>query len=115
MDGKGIGANAFAMVALANGSLRLGPDSEWRSARAELAALPGFGPWTVESVMMRALGDPDAFPATDLGVRKAAGRASKSRRDVASKSTTGTPAAASWRLASTLSMAIALAVTPHPT
>ena len=30
---------------------------------------PGIGPWTAEYVAMRALGDPDALPATDLGVR----------------------------------------------
>ncbi len=40
-------------------------------ARRQLAAIPGIGPWTVEVVAMRALGDPDAFPETDLGVRKA--------------------------------------------
>ncbi|MEW2544650.1 AlkA N-terminal domain-containing protein [Streptomyces sp. NPDC047002] len=58
--------------ALASGALRLGPDSDWTEARAALAALPGFGPWTVESIAMRALGDPDAFLPTDLGVRRAA-------------------------------------------
>ena len=35
---------------------------------SNLLALPGIGPWTVEYVAMRALGDPDAFPAGDLGV-----------------------------------------------
>ncbi|MFJ6935043.1 AlkA N-terminal domain-containing protein [Streptomyces sp. NPDC101132] len=58
--------------ALADGSLPLGIDSDWESARARLAALPGFGPWTVEVIAMRALGDPDAFLPTDLGVRRAA-------------------------------------------
>ncbi|MFJ7627871.1 AlkA N-terminal domain-containing protein [Streptomyces sp. NPDC097595] len=58
--------------ALADGSLRLGPDSDWDRARAELAALPGFGPWTVEVIAMRALGDPDAFLPTDLGIRRSA-------------------------------------------
>ncbi|MCZ7457047.1 AlkA N-terminal domain-containing protein [Streptomyces sp. WMMC940] len=58
--------------ALADGTLRLGPDSDWDEARARLSALPGFGPWTVEAIAMRALGDPDAFPATDLGIRHAA-------------------------------------------
>ncbi|MFD9971530.1 AlkA N-terminal domain-containing protein [Streptomyces sp. NPDC059011] len=58
--------------ALADGTLRLGPDSDWDEARARLSALPGFGPWTVEAIAMRALGDPDAFPVTDLGVRHAA-------------------------------------------
>ncbi|OKI71125.1 DNA-3-methyladenine glycosylase 2 family protein [Streptomyces sp. MJM1172] len=58
--------------ALADGSLPLGIDSDWEDARARLNALPGFGPWTTEVIAMRALGDPDAFLASDLGVRKAA-------------------------------------------
>ncbi len=41
-------------------------------ARAQLLALPGIGPWTAQTVTMRALGDPDAFLATDLGVLAAA-------------------------------------------
>ena len=36
-----------------------------------LLALPGIGPWTASYVALRALGDPDAFLATDLGVRHA--------------------------------------------
>ncbi|MER7760408.1 AlkA N-terminal domain-containing protein [Streptomyces sp. NPDC097619] len=59
-------------AALADGSLPLGIDSDWERARAQLGTLPGFGPWTVEVIAMRALGDPDAFLASDLGVRKAA-------------------------------------------
>jgi AraC family transcriptional regulator of adaptative response / DNA-3-methyladenine glycosylase II len=51
--------------ALADG-LRLEPGAD---ARAELLALPGIGPWTAEYVAMRALGDPDAWLPTDLGVR----------------------------------------------
>ncbi|MFB7273264.1 AlkA N-terminal domain-containing protein [Streptomyces sp. NPDC056244] len=62
------------VAALADGSLRLGTDSDWERAREQLTALPGFGPWTVEAIAMRALGDPDAFLPTDLGVRRAAGR-----------------------------------------
>lgn len=57
--------------ALATGAIDLGAGSDWHEARQRLAALPGVGPWTVESIAMRALGDPDAFPATDLGVRLA--------------------------------------------
>lgn len=60
------------VAALADGSLRLGTDTDWEKARAELTALPGFGPWTVEVIAMRALGDPDAFLPTDLGIRRAA-------------------------------------------
>ncbi len=60
--------------ALATGRLELGPGCDRDEARRVLAALPGIGPWTVEMVTMRALGDPDAFPAGDLGVRRAADR-----------------------------------------
>ncbi|MEV0413735.1 AlkA N-terminal domain-containing protein [Streptomyces sp. NPDC050448] len=58
--------------ALADASLPLGIDSDWEAARAQLNALPGFGPWTTEVIAMRALGDPDAFLPSDLGVRRAA-------------------------------------------
>ncbi|MFH8988372.1 AlkA N-terminal domain-containing protein [Streptomyces sp. NPDC017940] len=57
---------------LADGTLRLGVENDWERARAQLAALPGFGPWTTEVIAMRALGDPDAFLPSDLGIRRAA-------------------------------------------
>ncbi|MEU9456062.1 AlkA N-terminal domain-containing protein [Streptomyces sp. NPDC048277] len=57
---------------LADGTLHLGVESDWAEARAKLLALPGFGPWTVDVIAMRALGDPDAFLPTDLGIRRAA-------------------------------------------
>ncbi|ONI90423.1 DNA-3-methyladenine glycosylase [Saccharothrix sp. ALI-22-I] len=60
------------VAALADGSLDLGVGADWEKARADLLALPGFGPWTVEVIAMRALGDPDAFIPTDLGIRIAA-------------------------------------------
>ncbi len=41
------------------------------SFTARLRELPGLGDWTTQYIAMRALGDPDAFPATDLGLRKA--------------------------------------------
>jgi AraC family transcriptional regulator of adaptative response / DNA-3-methyladenine glycosylase II len=40
---------------------------------ANLTSLPGIGPWTAHYIAMRALREPDAFPHTDLGIRKAAG------------------------------------------
>jgi AraC family transcriptional regulator of adaptative response / DNA-3-methyladenine glycosylase II len=58
--------------ALASGAIDLGPGSDWQQARAGLSALPGLGPWSVETIAMRGLGDPDAFTAGDLGVRVAA-------------------------------------------
>jgi AraC family transcriptional regulator, regulatory protein of adaptative response / DNA-3-methyladenine glycosylase II len=39
-----------------------------------LRELPGIGPWTAQYVAMRALAEPDAFPAGDLGLRRALGK-----------------------------------------
>ncbi|MFB6769434.1 AlkA N-terminal domain-containing protein [Streptomyces sp. NPDC056337] len=58
---------------LADGSVNLGVECDWSETRARLLALPGFGPWTADVIAMRALGDPDAFLPTDLGIRRAAG------------------------------------------
>ncbi|MYS48955.1 helix-turn-helix domain-containing protein [Streptomyces sp. SID6013] len=58
---------------LADGSVSLGVECDWAETRARLLDLPGFGPWTADVIAMRALGDPDAFLPTDLGIRRAAG------------------------------------------
>jgi AraC family transcriptional regulator of adaptative response / DNA-3-methyladenine glycosylase II len=42
-------------------------------------SLPGIGAWTAEYVAMRALGCPDAFPDSDLGLRKATGETAPAR------------------------------------
>ena len=57
-------------VAIAGGDVDLGDDPA--QVRQTLLALPGVGPWTAEYVALRGLADPDAFPATDLVLRKAA-------------------------------------------
>jgi 3-methyladenine DNA glycosylase/8-oxoguanine DNA glycosylase len=36
-----------------------------------LREIPGIGKWTAEYVAMRALGEPDAFPSSDLGLLRA--------------------------------------------
>ena len=38
-----------------------------------LCEIPGIGNWTAQYVAMRALGEPDAFPSTDLGLLRSAG------------------------------------------
>ncbi|PPS88898.1 AlkA N-terminal domain-containing protein [Streptomyces sp. MH60] len=77
---------------LADGSVNLGAGSDWAETRARLLALPGFGPWTADVIAMRALGDPDAFLPTDLGIRRAAA-------ELGLPSTPGalTARAAAWR------------------
>jgi len=62
-----------ALIAgLADGSVVLDAGSDRDGARGQLLNLPGIGPWTAEVIAMRGLGDPDAFPASDLGLRLAA-------------------------------------------
>ena len=55
------------------GGLAIDERQDRESLRAALLELPGIGPWTVEYVAMRALRDPDAFPASDLVLRSALG------------------------------------------
>lgn len=80
------------VATLAAGGIDLGPGADRERARARLAELPGIGPWTVETIAMRALGDPDAFIPGDLGIRLAA-------RDLGLPHTPGalTRHAARWR------------------
>ncbi len=59
-------AAATGNLPLARGAIAAG--------REALTAIPGVGPWTVEYVAMRALGDPDAYPATDIALVNALGR-----------------------------------------
>jgi AraC family transcriptional regulator of adaptative response / DNA-3-methyladenine glycosylase II len=57
---------------IAAGELPLDPATPVAELRAQLLALPGVGPWTTEYLAMRALGHPDAFPATDLVLAQSA-------------------------------------------
>ena len=56
---------------LAAGHVCLDRGASRADASAALAAIPGIGPWSIAYVAMRALGDPDAFLPSDLGVRHA--------------------------------------------
>ena len=60
-------AVAEGRVTLARGAIAAG--------RAGLECVAGIGPWTVEYVALRGLGDPDAFPAGDSALRGALGLA----------------------------------------
>ncbi|MXX76666.1 MAG: DNA-3-methyladenine glycosylase 2 family protein [Holophagales bacterium] len=64
-------AQALRAMAAEVAAGRLRMDAEPAEVRERLLAIKGIGPWTVEYVAMRALGDADAFPASDLGLRKA--------------------------------------------
>ncbi|ADO68757.1 DNA-3-methyladenine glycosylase 2 [Stigmatella aurantiaca] len=60
-------------AACAAGTCDLKPGASLEDSVARLVALPGIGEWTAHYIALRALGEPDAFPASDLGLRKAAG------------------------------------------
>ncbi|MHA7987631.1 DNA-3-methyladenine glycosylase family protein [Rathayibacter sp. CAU 1779] len=69
-------ARARTVIALAEAfaaGLRIGRSSDQAAVRAELLALPGIGPWTVDYLALRVLRDPDAYPVGDLVLRRALG------------------------------------------
>ncbi|QIN85063.1 helix-turn-helix domain-containing protein [Rubrobacter tropicus] len=72
------GARHETLVSLAGslerGEVLLDPGADRDEARRRLLSLRGIGPWTASYVAMRALGEPDAFLPTDLGVRRALAR-----------------------------------------
>ena len=70
-----LGDDHFPMPGRRRESLRaLGRQFEGREDKLDLAALSGLsgvGPWTLAMAGMRGSGDPDSFPAGDLGLQKA--------------------------------------------
>ncbi len=59
-------------VAVAQG-LHLDGDGDRGDVRRRLLAIPGIGPWTVDYLSVRVLGDRDAYPAGDLILKRALG------------------------------------------
>ena len=56
---------------LAAGDIVLDRGADRDDVRAGLLALPGIGPWTADYIALRALGHPDVFLPTDIGIRDA--------------------------------------------
>lgn len=59
--------------AMAQAPNLLEPGADVEAALARIKELPGIGEWTAQYLAMRAFNWPDAFPAGDLGIRKALG------------------------------------------
>ena len=55
---------------VASGRLPLDAGADRSDTAARLLALPGVGPWTAQYIAMRALADPDAWPDSDLVLRR---------------------------------------------
>lgn len=58
-------------IAVASGDVVLDGTADLPGTKERLLALPGFGPWTVSYIAMRALRDPDSFLPSDLGIKHA--------------------------------------------
>jgi AraC family transcriptional regulator of adaptative response / DNA-3-methyladenine glycosylase II len=68
-------ARGRALIALcrtlADGDVRLDRGADRDAVREALLAIPGIGPWTADYIALRALGHPDVFLPTDIGIRDA--------------------------------------------
>ena len=88
-------------AAAERGELGFGPVASVEEVSATLRRIRGIGEWTAQYVGMRALRFPDAFPAADLGVRKALAPASgplPNEKEVAARAAAWRP----WRAYATL-------------
>jgi AraC family transcriptional regulator of adaptative response / DNA-3-methyladenine glycosylase II len=69
------GARGRALVAvcraLAEGDLSLDRGADRDDVRRRLLEIPGIGAWTADYIALRALGHPDVFLPTDIGIRDA--------------------------------------------
>lgn len=97
--------------AVARGDLDLSPGVDPVTTRTALLALPGIGPWTADYVALRGLRDPDAFPAGDLGLRKALARGADplNARDLERRAEAWRP----WRAYAAMLLWRSLSEKPH--
>lgn len=97
-----VGARTRTISALARaleaGELDLSYGADPDVTVPELEKLPGIGPWTAQYIAMRATGYPDAFPSTDLGIKKALDPLSK--KEIEAVGETWRP----WRSYATMSL-----------
>jgi len=77
-DGRGLGLTSNRVTALqglahavVEEGLALDRGADREQTMVRLQQIPGVGPWTASYIAMRALGDPDAFPVADPGLRRA--------------------------------------------
>jgi AraC family transcriptional regulator of adaptative response / DNA-3-methyladenine glycosylase II len=62
-------------AAVAEERVRLDPSAPLDELVGSITAVPGVGPWTAHYIALR-IGEPDALPASDLGLRRALAGAS---------------------------------------
>jgi 3-methyladenine DNA glycosylase/8-oxoguanine DNA glycosylase len=70
LPGKRIETLLALSSKVANGEIRLDGVVHPGPVKERLMEIPGIGRWTAEYVSMRALREPDAFPAADLALKR---------------------------------------------
>lgn len=71
MPAKRVSTIKALSQAVASGSMSLQASASLENFIKQLTGIPGIGDWTAQYIAMRAMGEPDAFPAGDLGIIKA--------------------------------------------
>jgi AraC family transcriptional regulator of adaptative response / DNA-3-methyladenine glycosylase II len=116
---QGLGLTKSRIIALralaravADDGLELDRSAEREQTIGRLLQLPGVGPWTASYIAMRALGDPDAFPLTDLGLQRALERQGvpADRKSIEKRAEAWRP----WRAYATHHLWASLATAPTP-
>jgi AraC family transcriptional regulator of adaptative response / DNA-3-methyladenine glycosylase II len=103
--------NAFAR-AVDDGTVLLDGASSLDDLVASIAAVPGLGPWTAQYMALR-MGEPDAFPAADLGIRRSLSRGDDkpvSSREAEARAERWRP----WRAFAAIHLWLAGAPKPRP-
>src|SRR5262249_45655034 len=88
------------------------PRRDLAEAVARLRELAGVGEWTAQYIAMRAMGESDAFLASDIGVLRALAHAS--RRPTAAETAARAEAWRPWRAYAMLHLWTADAALPSP-
>ncbi|UCH94901.1 MAG: DNA-3-methyladenine glycosylase 2 family protein [Candidatus Aminicenantes bacterium] len=70
LPGKRAGAIRVLAAKAANREIVLEGMMNTKTVKNDLMKIPGIGAWTVEYIAMRALREPDAFPAADLALKQ---------------------------------------------
>jgi AraC family transcriptional regulator of adaptative response / DNA-3-methyladenine glycosylase II len=71
MPAKRVATLVSLSQAVANGKVSFQVRGKLKDFIVTLKRMPGIGDWTAQYLAMRALGEPDAFPAADLGIIRA--------------------------------------------
>jgi AraC family transcriptional regulator of adaptative response / DNA-3-methyladenine glycosylase II len=93
--------------AVVDGAVRLDRSLDLDQLVASVTALHGLGPWTAQYLALR-MGEPDACPITDLGLRRALARRGRDRVTVADAAERWRP----WRAVATTHLWLADASPP---